>query len=209
MAIRYFRYGSNFMAADSRHLEEANRRYKERAPREREWDEWPDVMDIDSLLDAGKVPFSRVDTFYNGDTPKITGLYAHPMTTHTVPTLLGLTFNNFGRQRLGYDYSLSHHSAPLVRRGLAAGLLEPHEDNPTGKVTNSYDLYDNAYNQVTHHGFFSSPQLHPVPESTVADARDSIRTMLRQSKASRNLSRQFSEDRQRPSLPYFNSDVVV
>lgn len=121
-------------------------------------------------------------TLFSETPPMVHGAYAHSSIRHAMPTLLAHAYNKHGR--LQADYSLSAHSAPLVQRGIAAGLAESHPYNPTAEASNKIDFTDWRYltNPDAVKNDLRNKTFREIPKEDIYRAQQVVRRMLRPQK---------------------------
>lgn len=137
---------------------------------------------------------------FTQDTPKLVSLASSRKMTHTVPTLLGLSYNQTGGH-MTYDESLSEYSSPIVKKALARGWVSTNPDNETGEITNEETFDDD--------GMYSHPYRHGNEVSTaeVSQAKATVRNLLRNKAPAReprvtaHLSEQFTQKAPDTKLP--------
>ena len=124
--------------------------------------------------------YNTPQMFYH-EPAEVVGMFADPSMRHTVGTLGGLALNQFGKIRS--DSALSEHSSRLVKRGAAAGIVEPHPLNvdaapnfPTGLEPLTEELEVESLTNPTH---IMPVWLSEVSRPRVDHARRTVHGMLR------------------------------
>lgn len=112
---------------------------------------------------------------------KITQAFTdHSMRSHT-PVVLGMAINEASKIGVGltHDSDLSEHSAKLVKRGIASGVVTPNPHNPSAEQTNSIardglSTYEHTYRPYVFQDY------DPVPDTEVRAGRETIRGIVNQ-----------------------------
>lgn len=129
------------------------------------------------------------DTLFHMTSPTVTYLATDPSLRHTVPTLLGAALQ-FGREAgrpVVASSSLSRHSAPIVQRGIDAGVVKMPDGAEGPRVTNGLRLQPM---ELTFIHPVDKPEMEaesvqhtlnatPVPEHEVENWKNLTRSVLR------------------------------
>jgi hypothetical protein len=111
--------------------------------------------------------------------PKIDWAISDPAMRVAVPTVMALALHEGQKTgKVQADSDLSKYSAPLVRRAVSAGVVDPPKENPNVKVTNDIGQYEvpNNYSWESQHGWET---YKPVASEDLTQARDTVRSVLR------------------------------
>lgn len=138
--------------------------------------------------ERGEDPYEHSDelpdptTLFSETPPTVWSASGHSSIRHAMPTLLAHAYNKHGR--LQADYSLSAHSAPIVKRGIAAGLATAHPLNPTADTSNRIDFADwkNATSQATVDNEVKAGTFREIPKEDIYRAKQLVRHMVRPQK---------------------------
>lgn len=133
--------------------------------------------------DFNKYPMPT--TLFTQTPPHVTALFADPSMRMHVPTLLGAVHEgarDSGTKILAAE-SLSKHSSPLVREGIAAGLVQGHAVNPEARVTNEIgsdsdtDTYRMDPRDVGDEGYVGTEVSDDVVDRWRKTGRELVRTV--------------------------------
>lgn len=142
-------------------------------------------------------------------TAQVTSFFSHSTMTTPAMTMGALAMNATGASHLIADDDLSSHSSRLAEHAQRLGVVKANEDNPDMDVTNDFGFEDENYTVhpddiqtrsdgtvVVHH-----QRMVEIPEHEVAQARQTMRQILRGNRPApapkKNLSPQFDH----PKLP--------
>lgn len=137
---------------------------------------------------------------------KVTSLFSDPKMTHTVPTLLGLAYNDAGGNVMPGD-NLSPYSSRLAKKAMKRGWVTPNPYNENARVTNNIPMQPRIVPKTDAFGDLIGQQ---IGEAELKGARTTIRNLMRPDRATpeqdtppavvetKHLSDQFQ-----PTLPGF------
>lgn len=126
---------------------------------------------------------------YEPERLKIDGAFAHQKMAHTVPVMLQMAKQDYPHATMVASEDLSPYSSKLSRNAHARGLVEPHPENRSMRVTNDMG-FDDANTVRSYLGSIASHH-EEVPETRVRQAKNELRQTLRQNSPKKNMSPQF------------------
>lgn len=154
-------------------------------------------------------PFFQPDKLFTEIPPKvkISGMWSDPSMTSSAITMGALAMNMHGTDKVIPDAQLSEHSSRLARHAKNLGVIEQNWENPDMEqswenehnpmVIDPADLEQRSPGDYDIHGM----RAQPVPPHEVAQARQTVRQILRGNRPApapkKNLSPQFDH----PKLP--------
>jgi hypothetical protein len=134
---------------------------------------------------------------------KINSFYADPSMTKHSMALMGLAINESRKIGSGLQapFSLSPHSAPLAQRGAAAGVLTANPYNPTMEDNNTEHFAPRVQAHAKTEKPFPVAGEEELSPETVAEAKGTVKGLLRQQGPVKRAAKRASARRSTPVQP--------